>query len=350
MAGSTTTSLSNQYQKYFSKKLLKTAVQLTVLDQFGLKQGMPKKQGTTTISFFRRIKSTTNSAGVVASVLTLTEGTPIATFGSSTLDRVDVPLVQYGEATKITDIATMTALFNALQQNIDLMSEDCALNADCIVRNALVTATNTGVTLQQAGGTATEKIKQIYAQGAANFAALNTASTSGGKATATDFLRAMTQLKIQRAPMWAGMYVAVISPEVSHDLQNDPDWIDAANYGDSARRFKGEVKNYAGCRFVENTNPFIEDATGTEYVYSNPASAANKVVRSWILGQGSYGVPAIEGDSPFNPTVMIVDKADKSDPLNQFTSAGWKAYWAASALNCPYALSLSSKTEFAAAA
>jgi N4-gp56 family major capsid protein len=98
---------------------------------------------------------------------------------------------------------------------------------------------------------------------------------------------------------------------------------------------------------VEHTNPFVEDATGTEGVYSVASSAANRVYRSFILGQGAYGVPSIEGESPFNPRIMIVDRADKTDPLNQYMTAGWKAFWAASALNCPFAISLSSKTEFA---
>src|SRR6476661_6081509 len=122
MATSTTSTLANEYQKFFSKSLLQHAVQLTVLDQFALKQPLPKKNGAKTISFFRRSKSALNSSGVVANVQTLTEGSPINTFIDATLDRVDVALTQYGEATKVTDILTMTELFDALKQNISLMS------------------------------------------------------------------------------------------------------------------------------------------------------------------------------------------------------------------------------------
>src|SRR4051812_16628765 len=99
MATTTTTTLSNEYQKFFSKELLQQAVQLTVLDQFALKQPLPKKKGAKIISFFRRSKAAVNSAGVVANVQTLTEGTPISSFSDATLDRVDVTLAQYGEAT-----------------------------------------------------------------------------------------------------------------------------------------------------------------------------------------------------------------------------------------------------------
>lgn len=347
MATNTTSTLLNEYQKYFSKQLLEHAIQLTVLDQFGLKQGLPRKKGATTISFFRRSRSKINPAtGLVDNVQTLTEGNPIATTANMTLDRVDVPLVQLGEAGKVSDILTMTEFFDSLKQNMGLFSEDCALNADAITRNALVTASMTGVTLQQASGSTTETITKMYAQGAASMSALQTAGTSGGKFTAVDGLRAATQLKLNRAPMWGGYYVGIVPPQVSHDLQNDPDWIDSANWGDPSRRFRGELKTYAGCRFVENTNAFIEDGTGTEGVYAGNATQANQVYRLWFLGQGVYGVPAIEGNSPYKPSITIVDGASKSDILNQYIAFGWKAFWAAAGLNCPFGISMSAKTEF----
>ncbi len=358
MATNTTTTLANEYQKYFSAKLLQHAVQLTIMDQFGLKTPLPKKKGAKTISFFRRLKSQVAPSGagggLVANVQNLTEGAPIATYSNTTLDRVDVLLQQYGEAAKITDVLSMTELFDALKQNTEYMAEDCALNADGIVHQQLVAASTSGlnggapgVTLQQASGSTTEKIQQFYAQGAGSFAALGATSQSGGKVTALDFLKAATGLKLNRAPTFNGMYVAAIPPQVSADLQNDPDWIDAANWGDPERRFRGEIKTFAGCRFVEHTNAFVEDAAGTEGYYVNNATPANKVFRIWVLGQGAYGIPAIEGDSPFNPRIMIVNTPDKADPLNQFMTAGWKAYWASSALNCPFAVSLSARSEFA---
>lgn len=347
MGTTTTTTLANEYQKFFSKTLLQHAVQLTVLDQFAVKQPLPKNKGAKVVSFFRRSKSALNASGEVSNVQSLTEGTAISSYANATLDRVDVALQQFGEATRVTDIVTMTELFDALKQNISLMAEDCALHADNVTRNALVTATQGGVTLQQPTGPATETMKKIYAQGLPNFSALGAASVSGGKATATDFLRAVTQLKINRAPAFNGYYIAVIPPQVSHDLQGDNDWIDASNHGEPDRRFRGELKTFAGCRFVEHTNPFVEDAEGVEGTFSNAADAADRVYRSFILGQGAYGVPAIEGDSPYDPRVLIVDKPDKSDPLNQFMTAGWKSFYAASGLNCPFGLSLSSKTEFA---
>src|SRR6478609_7405129 len=121
MATLSTTALANEYQKYFTRQLLQHAVQLTVMDQFALKQPLPRKKGAKTISFFRRSKvnvvANGAGAGRVANVQTLTEGTPVATFANHTLDRVDVTLSQFGEVSKITDLLAMTELFDALQQN-----------------------------------------------------------------------------------------------------------------------------------------------------------------------------------------------------------------------------------------
>lgn len=360
MPASSVSTLTNEYQKYFSLKLLEHAIQLTVMDQFANRQPLPKKKGAKTISFFRRNKSTTNASGRVAAVQSLTEGIPISAYQGATLDRVDVPLQQFGEVSKVTDILSWTELFDAMEQNIELMGEDCALNADSIVRDAFVTASSglnggtAGVVLNQASGTigtdnqVTERLPQIYAQGAANFGAMNALSQSGGKAVATDFIRAATKLKIARAPTIGGMYVAIIPPQTAGDLQNDPDWIDAANWGDPQRRFRGEVKNFAGLRFVEHTNPFIEDASGTEgYFAGTTVTQANSLFRIWVIGARIYGTPAIAGDNPFSPRTIIVATPDKTDPLNQYMTAGWKAFWAASVLNAPFGLSFTAKSEFA---
>lgn len=351
MATTTSSTLANEYQKYFTKKLLKHAIQKTVLDQFALKAKLPKNVGAKIISFFRRSASVANPAtGYVDGVKTLAEGVVINSPTDFTVLRVDVPLVQYGEYAKITDIADMTSLFDAVDMNIEGMSEDCALNNDSITRNALVAASQTGITQNLASGTTTEYIPKMYAQGITSFANLGAASTSGGKLTATDFIAAATKLKIARADTWDGMYVAVIPAQVEFDLQNDPDWIDASNFGDPDRRFKGEIKNFGGCRFVMQTNPFIEDGTGTEGVFANvtTVAAASRVYRTFVLGKDSYGVPAIEGDNPFSPKIMIVPpgKPSIADPLGQLGTAGWKSYWAAQALNPQFAVSLSGKTDF----
>lgn len=329
MATVTTTSISNTYQRYFSKKLLKTAVQKLVLNQFATQKELPRNKGAKTMAFFRRVAASS------ANVQTLTEGTPISTFTDVTYAKIDADLVQYGEAIKITDIVSYTELFDALNDGIDLMGEDCALKADDITRNELVI-----------NGTQTR-----FAQGLADFAALQAATTAAGSVIAEDFLGAVTALKIKRARKFGGYYVAILPPQMSHDLQQDADWLDASKYGATEQLFNGELGRLWGCRFVEGTNPFRESTTQGTF------DAAGGIYSTIITGQEAYGVPKLsgtpagqtisdEGVVSNRPQIIINDKPDKSDPLNQFITAGWKAFYCAKNLNTDWFTVLRSKTTF----
>jgi hypothetical protein len=44
---------------------------------------------------------------------------------------------------------------------------------------------------------------------------------------------------------------------------------------------------------------------------------------------------------------MISDGNEKVDPLNQYTMAGWKSYWAAKTLNAKWAVVLRSISGYA---
>jgi N4-gp56 family major capsid protein len=134
MATIDTGSLVSQYQTYFSQELLDHAIQALVLDQFGLKAELPKNKGALTIQWFRPAPADATN------VQSLVEGVPITVFRTLVYEIVTATLKQYGEAAKITDVVTMTSLFDALKQSIESMGEDCALHADGIVRNVLADA------------------------------------------------------------------------------------------------------------------------------------------------------------------------------------------------------------------
>jgi N4-gp56 family major capsid protein len=323
MAVTTSTTLSNTYQKYFSKKLLDHAVDELRLNEFALEAELPKNAGSKIITFFRK------AAADASNVVTLSEGTPISTFRDVTLTPIDVTLAQIGEAAKITDIVTMTGLFDALKQSIDTMGEDCALDADTRTRNVLCHA-STG-------------LGKRYAQGLASFASLAASSVANAKLTGADILDAATSLKNSKAPRINGGFVAILPPSVSRDVMRDSDWLDAAKYSDVRKLYKGEIGTIWGVRCVEATNPFIE--AGTEGTYN----AGGAILTTIVTGRGAYGVPKLAGtQSPWTPKVIINDKPDKSDPLNQFITAGWKAYWAAAVLNAAFGRALRSKTAFVA--
>jgi N4-gp56 family major capsid protein len=135
-----------------------------------------------------------------------------------------------------------------------------------------------------------------------------------------------------------GGYVLATDPRVARDLMRDADWLNASNYGNKGTPFyKGEVGSIYGCRVVQQTNSFVSTGSGTpgdEFVYqATPAGGGlgtgKDIIASFFLGNEAFGIPALTGDDPLSPKVVITDTPDKSDPLNQLVTVGVKLYFAA---------------------
>jgi len=355
MAGITnSTTLTNQFQNYFSKELLSIVQQETILDQFAMKAPIPKNNGNKAISMFRF------GSPSIADVKTLTEGTAIgsANYRALSLNRLEKSLSQYGQVIGLTDILRATDLFNSLQQATKTSGLDMALWVDSVIRNVLV-----GSNLTASGSSIGSGIEstisnddainvsananptgvKVYGNPATlttqNFSTLNSDTTAANTTmTASAVLDSMTRLKRNRAPMINGGYVLATDPRVARDLMRDADWLNASNYGNKGTPFyKGEVGSIYGCRVVQQTNSFVSTGSSTagdEFVYQATAAgggltAGKDIIASFFLGNEAFGIPALTGDDPLSPKVVITDTPDKSDPLNQLITVGVKLYFAA---------------------
>ena len=346
MPAVTSNTLVSQYQKYFSKQLLTYAVQALKFADFAQKATLPRNSGSNTIRFFRYDAPSTSKIRTLSSGITDdgtngqgSQGTPIssANYRVMSLSPVDVDLVPYGQVLQLTDFLRATEFFDSLSQAVKIQGQDAALKADEVIRDAIN------------AGTVAANTKYSGAAGAwaTSFAAL-----TGGTANKTDFvlrplniLNAVTQLKIKRSPQIGGSYIGLVSPQVAVNLMQDPDWLTAAQYSNVQALYKGELGSLYGVRFVEHTNPFIEKA-GTEAVYDNSGNQANTTYQTIVTGGESYGMAELAGGSPLSPQVIITDKPDKADPLNQQTNVGFKAHFAAKVLNSDYFVCIKSKTTY----
>ena len=368
MATNTTTTLSDQYQNYFSKKLLTYAVQALVLDQFGSKTPLPAKSGHKAISMFRW------DTPKATDINTLTEG-DASSVGERAiaLTKISKTLIQRGQIVKLTDILNATDLFSSMQQSVKINGQDAAIDMDNITRNILV-GSNVGDNVNS-GATAMEgtystdpatnldngdSLIEMYASGTKQSASGGEYSTfesttSGNTLDGAAVLNAVTQLKVNRAqPTKGGNYACVASPQVLSDLMQATDkaWLNAAQYSNVEELYKGEVGRLYGAKFVTTTNPFVTaDALGTDadrFIYDAAAGggtgAAADVHVSLFLGEGGFGVPELSSQSPFSPKIVITDSADKSDPLNLLITAGFKVFWTARRQNTGYYVIMRSKT------
>jgi N4-gp56 family major capsid protein len=357
MPVTTSTTLTNQFQNYFSKELLSIVQQETILDQFAMKTPIPKNNGNQAISMFR---FGAPSIGSVQNLTTAGEGVPIssANYRQLALNRLSKTLSQYGQVIALTDILRATDLFNSLQQATKTSGLDMALWVDSVIRNVLVgsnlnasgssigsgiesTISNDDAVNNTAGQTP-PGIK-VYGNPATlttqSFSALNSDLTAANTTmTASAVLDSMTRLKRNRAPLINGGYVLATDPRVARDLMRDSDWLNASNYGNKGQPFyKGEVGSIYGCRVVNQTNSFVSTGSGTagdEFVYQATAAGGGlgtgkDIIASFFFGNEAFGIPALTGDDPLSPRIVITDTPDKSDPLNQLVTVGVKLYFAA---------------------
>jgi N4-gp56 family major capsid protein len=360
MPVTTSTTLTNQFQNYFSKELLSIVQQETILDQFSMKAPIPKNNGNKAISMFRF------GSPSIGSVQSLGEGTAIASanYRALALNKLDKTLSQYGQVIGLTDILRATDLFNSLQQATKTSGLDMALWVDTIIRNTLIgsnltvsgSAMGTGPEAGSVGSPGpfenADRCNDNAAAGGINvygnpatlgagnqtYTALsddNTAANTTMKAEGV--LDSMTRLKRNRAPMINGGYVLATDPRVARDLMRDSDWLNASNYGNKGVPFyKGEVGSIYGCRVVTQTNSFISQGNittaGQQFVFNNTGlgglTDTSDIIASFFFGNEAFGIPALTGDDPLSPKIVITDTPDKSDPLNQLVTVGVKLYFA----------------------
>jgi N4-gp56 family major capsid protein len=351
------TGIQLQFQNYFSKELLSIVQQETILDQFGMKAPIPKNNGNKAISMFR---FGAPSIGSVQNLTVAGEGAPISTanYRALSLNRLEKTLSQYGQVIGLTDILRATDLFNSLQQATKTSGLDMALWVDSVIRNTLIgsnllasgSSIGTGIESSisnddavNVNANANPTGIKVYGNPATltnqSFSDLNSATAAANATmTASAVLDSMTRLKRNRAPLINGGYVLATDPRVSRDLMRDSDWLNASNYGNKGTPFyKGEVGSIYGCRVVNQTNSFVSTGSGTaadEFVYqATPAGGGlgtgKDIIASFFLGNEAFGIPALTGDDPLSPKIVITDTPDKSDPLNQLVTVGVKLYFAA---------------------
>jgi len=355
MPVTTSTTLTNQFQNYFSKELLSIVQQETILDQFSMKAPIPKNNGNKAITMFRF------GSPSIAGVQTIgTEGATIASgdYRALSLNKLEKGLAQYGQVIGLTDILRATDLFNSLQQATKTSGLDMALWVDSVIRNTLIgsnlTASGSSIgSAAEGGGTFDNSDACNTAAGSGGikvygnpatlttqtFSGLNSATTAADATmTASAVLDSMTRLKRNRAPLINGSYVLATDPRVARDLMRDSDWLNASNYGNKGQPFyKGEVGSIYGCKVVNQTNSFVSTGSATaadEFIYQATAAGgglavSKDIIASFFFGNESFGIPHLTGDDPLSPKIVITDTPDKSDPLNQLVTVGVKLYFAA---------------------
>ena len=296
----TSAGLSGEMKTYYSDYLIDNAAPRLVHDQFGQKHPIPKGSGKTIE--FRKYSP-------LPKLLTpLTEG--VTPDGQSlNVTTLEATVEQYGGYVTFSDVLMLTAVDNNLVQATKLLGNQAGATLDTITREVLNGGTNV-----------------VYAGGVSSREALTE------NLTVEDIKRAVRALKNQNAEKIGDSYVAIIHPDVTFDLTNDPAWQAVKEY-DPKDWYEGEIGKIAGVRFVETTEAKIFPGG----VYS-----------TLVLGENAYGVTEVQGGG-LKHFVKQLGSAGTSDPIDQRATVGWKATRAAERLVEQFMVRIESKCSFAGA-
>ncbi len=280
-----TSGLSSGMVTLYNKNLLKTFEPLLAHLKFGDEHPFPKNNGKT--QSFRKL------IPLEADTTTLTEGEP---GDPETIAEVEVlaTLKQYGKYVKTTDLLDLTHFDLTIDRKVMMLGEQGRESIDAVVRDELATCTNV-----------------IYANGKTSRATL----TAADKLTTRELRKAVRELKKNHAQTFAdGCYVALVTPDVVFDLQDDENFIKVSAYQMKEGILMGEIGKLFGCRIVETTQAKVFEKAG-----ASNADVASVIV----LGQYAYGYTSLTGS---NPRVIVkpAGSAGTGDPLDQVSTVGWK--------------------------
>ena len=296
---------------YYDRRFLLRVVPQLVLMDLGEKRPLPQRSGTM-IKWTRLNK-------LAAATTALTENTNPSEQTVGTTQLSAEPLT-YGAWVKVSAELNLKSINPIVEEILDELADQAALSYDTIVFNALH------------GNFTTQ-----FAAGAANELAL----VAGNNMNAGEIRRAVYHLRsVIVNGVNAGvqgyegnLYKGVIHPAVEFDLLSDSavgSFIDLTKYKMPEGALKGEIGQLYGVRLVISQNL----PTGT-------STSGATTYRSFIFGKAAYGVSELSGQGI---RTIRQPAGTNFDPLEMFTTLGWKFMMAAKVLHSVRAVEIYSTT------
>lgn len=242
-----------------------------------------------------------------------------------TATQVSATLAEYGNVTNVSSLFSMTQIDVDLKEHIEVHGQNAGESIDVLIRNEL----HSGATVQiVAGATLITDIHQtdIF--------------------TGLEVRKAVRTLKLNKAQRFeSGLFRGIIGPASSYDLFGNSEWLDAHRYTTSDAIERGVVGKLHGVEFVETNNQYVALSGGFS---GSPVTAASagvaNVYSTFIFGKNAYGV--VNLGSITAPTVIVKNPGpnDTSNPLNMFSTVGWKMPFATKTLNATWLIEVKTST------
>ena len=302
---STTTSLTGLMQTFYDKKFLERAKEIQTYDIGAQKRSIPANMGKTV--FFTRFTP------LAKATTALTEATnPSAT--DMTTATVSAVVSEYGAFVTVGKLFELTSIDTGLAEHVDVIAQQAGETVDQLILNAL---DDNGTT-------------QLAKSKAAVSAIAATDILSGA-----EIRKAVRTLKVNKAPRFEdGLYKGIVPVSCVYDLRGDTEWLDAHRYTDASMIKDGEIGMLHGVKFYETNNEMLDANAG--------ASSTVDVYSTFIFGRDAYGIVDIAGTSTPKVYVKQPSSGDTSNPLDLYSTVGWKVHFVAKVLNSNWIVQIKS--------
>lgn len=282
-----------ELKQTYDRLLLERALPELVHQNFGVIKDIPARGGKS-IEIRKMERITLNTTALV-------EGTaPAQTV--ATFSKVECTISQYGMFSKLSDILDTQAFDPVLSEYSENYGEVMGEVLDTIVREVIVA----GTTIQFASvaatlGSATGVGSGMFLNSAEIREAVNTIKRANIK------------------PLQSGKYVMILHPDVTRDLFSDTNIVNAFQHaGERGGRnplFTGDIGDYMGVTFVETTKAKVQSSLGL--------SGAD-VYNCLLIGREAYAVTKLSAQQA-RVIVHPASQGGHTDPLEQYSTVGWKA-------------------------
>lgn len=301
MASLTTSStLSGLMQIFYDKVFLDRAEMAIAYDYGAQKKTMPKNSGKTI--YFNRFSP------LAVATTPLNENTnPSGVDMSSTV--VSATIAEYGNYTRVSSLFEMTSLDEGLKEHVEVMSQNAGETLDTLIAAEL----SANATTQYA-----------------NSKAALTAVASTDTLTGAEIRKAVRTLKKNKAKTFDdGFFRAVIPVSAAYDLRGNSEWLNANTYVNVDLYKNGQIGALHGVKFLETNNESTESSTATVY-------------HTFVFGKNAYGMLNLAGQPEKRIIVKTPGSSDTSNPLDMFSTIGWKSYFVAKILNSAWVIVIKS--------
>ena len=293
-----TTGLTQLMQIFYDKVFLERAEADIQYDWGAQKKKLPRNSGKTI--YFNRFSS------LAKATTALSEGAnPAGADMSSTI--VSATVAEYGNYTRVSSLFDLTSIDEGLKEHTETLAFNAAETIDELIKAEL-----------SGGGTA-----QIVSGKAL------TAVAASDVLTALEIRKAVRTLRKAKAKMFDdGFYHAIIPTSAVYDLRADSVWTAVNTYVSTDNYKQWSLGALHGVKFMETNNESTESSTVTIY-------------HTFVFGKNAYGIVDIGSGSSPKMIVKTPGAQDTSNPLNMYSSIGWKVdAFAAKVLNSAWLVTI----------